>query len=154
MGPQSATTRIKRQQPVSAGYLLMPVLVCLTALLPASGPVLAQNDSAGRQPRQIQNAPARTLSPTLPDAALSGILERKGNLTLRDMTIVEALFVLREQWKVDMVIASDIEGQVNATFNGASLREILDSLLLSRGYGYQIVGRSVVILPLQELSGL
>jgi general secretion pathway protein D len=109
------------------------------------------------QPLSVGSVPASTgqgVSATLPDAALTATLERKGNLTLRDATIVEALFALREQWNVDMVVSDDVAGQVNATFTGASLREILDSLLLSRGYGYQVVGRSVVIMPLNELGAL
>ena len=72
---------------------------------------------------------------SLPTASLTALLETRGNLTLRDATLTEALFVLRQQWKIDMVVADNVEGNVNATFTGASLREILDSLLLCRGYG-------------------
>ena len=154
VGPQSSTTCSRRRKLEATLRTLTAVAACFCQLLLLAAPAAAQSDTPQRQSRQAVSPSPRTLSATLPDAGLSGILERKGNLTLRDVTIVEALFVLREQWKVDMVIADDVEGQVNATFSDASLREILDSLLLSRGYGYQIVGRSIVILPLDQLSSL
>lgn len=91
---------------------------------------------------------------SLPSKNLTTLLETRGTLTLRDATLTEALFALREQWNVDMVVADNVEGNVNATFTGASLREILDSLLLSRGYGYRVLGNSVVVLPLDQLGAL
>jgi general secretion pathway protein D len=154
VGPQSSTTCSRCRQSGAVRRCLTSLLVCICVLVLRPGLASAQNVKPQREAGPTTPPTSRALSSTLPDAELSGILERRGNLTLRDVTIVEALFVLREQWKVDMVIADDVEGQVNATFTGASLREILDSLLLSRGFGYQIVGRSIVILPLKELSAL
>jgi general secretion pathway protein D len=158
VGPQSSTTSNRCRLQDATRRTLSAIAACVCVLLLSVAPVSAQNVSNQNDlsSRRVQpnSTPARTLSATLPDAGLADVLERKGNLTLRDVSIIEALFVLREQWKVDMVIADDVEGQVNATFTGASLREILDSLLLSRGYGYQIVGRSIVILPLDQLSSL
>lgn len=102
------------------------------------------------------SAPAQSarLPTSLPDAQLVQLLNRRGHLTLREATLVEALFALREQWNVDMVVSNNVEGQVSATFTNATLREILDSLLLSRGYGYQVVGKSLVVLPLEQLGAL
>lgn len=91
---------------------------------------------------------------SLPGKNLTTLLETRGTLTLRDATLTEALFALREQWNVDMVVADNVEGNVNATFTGASLRQILDSLLLSRGYGYRVLGNSIVVLPLDQLGAL
>ncbi len=91
---------------------------------------------------------------SLPGQNLTALLQTRGSLTLRDATLTEALFALREQWKIDMVVADNVEGNVNATFNGASLREILDSLLLTRGYGYRVLGNSTVVLPLDQLGAL
>lgn len=91
---------------------------------------------------------------SLPGQNLTTLLETRGTLTLRDATLTEALFALREQWKIDMVVADNVEGNVNATFTGASLREILDSLLLTRGYGYRVLGNSIVVLPLEQLGAL
>jgi len=113
------------------------LLICLLALLLPVRPVLAQ--------------PA-PLPASLPDQSMERTLEKRGSLTLRDATVIEALFALRQQWNIDMVVSDTIDGQINATFSNASLREILDSLLLSRGYGYQIVGNSIVILPLGQLG--
>jgi general secretion pathway protein D len=91
---------------------------------------------------------------SLPGQNLTTLLETRGSLTLRDATLTEALFALREQWKIDMVVADNVGGNVNATFTGASLREILDSLLLTRGYGYRVLGNSIVVLPLDQLGAL
>jgi general secretion pathway protein D len=91
---------------------------------------------------------------SLPGQNLTAMLETSGSLTLRDATLTEALFALREQWNIDMVVADNVEGSVNATFSSASLREILDSLLLSRGYGYRVLGNSIVVLPLDQLGAL
>ena len=91
---------------------------------------------------------------SLPSQNLTALLETRGSLTLRDATLTEALFALREQWNIDMVVADNVEGNVNATFSGTSLREILDSLLLSRGYGYRVLGNSIVVLPLDQLGAL
>lgn len=91
---------------------------------------------------------------SLPGQNLTTLLETRGTLTLRDATLTEALFALRQQWKIDMVVADNVEGNVNATFTGASLREILDSLLLTRGYGYRVLGNSIVVLPLDQLGAL
>lgn len=91
---------------------------------------------------------------SLPSASLTAVLETRGNLTLHDATLTEALFALQQQWKIDMVVSDNVDGTVNATFTGASLREILDSLLLSRGYGYRILGNSIVVLPLDQLGAL
>lgn len=101
--------------------------------------------------RSVLAQPA-PLPASLPDQSMEQTLEKRGSLTLRDATVIEALFALRQQWNIDMVVSDTIDGQINATFSNASLREILDSLLLSRGYGYQIVGNSIVILPLGQLG--
>ena len=82
---------------------------------------------------------------SLPSEALTEILNRRGSVTLRDTSITDAMFVLRKQWQVDMVVSANIDGTVNAAFTNASLREILDSLLLSRGFGYRVeIGRAHV----------
>tara|TARA_R110002072_G_scaffold155657_2_gene306113 strand:+ start:175628 stop:178246 length:2619 start_codon:yes stop_codon:yes gene_type:complete len=94
------------------------------------------------------------VSDSLPGQNLTAMLETPGSLTLRDATLTEALFALREQWHIDMVVADNVEGNVNATFSSTSLREILDSLLLSRGYGYRVLGNSIVVLPLDQLGAL
>ncbi len=110
----------------------------LCELLPGEHAVWAQ----GKQPT------------SLPSEELTEVLNRRGNVTLRDTTLTDAMFVLRKQWDVDMVVTSNIDGTINAAFTNATLREILDSLLLSRGFGYRVVGRSIVILPLDQIGAL
>lgn len=116
-------------------------------ILGVCGLLLATCSNAWAQAKQPQPN-------SLPSDDLSAVLNRRGNVTLRDTSITDAMFVLRKQWDVDMVISASIDGTVNAVFTNATLREILDSLLLSRGFGYRAVGRSIVILPLDQIGAL
>ena len=124
--------------------------------LPAAAVAIAMFLAGVRQlpwePARLHGEDRAELPASLPDTALQNTLSRKGSLTLRDATLVEAMFALRQQWQVDMVMSNSLDGEVNATFVDTSLREILDSLLISRGYGYQVVGRSIVILPLDQIG--
>ncbi|MBL6707485.1 MAG: hypothetical protein ISQ06_15345 [Planctomycetaceae bacterium] len=119
---------------------ILTILVVLSGIIAPPELVIAQE--SGKVPD------------SLPGQNLTEMLETSGSLTLRDATLTEALFALREQWNIDMVVADNVEGSVNATFSSASLREILDSLLLSRGYGYRVLGNSIVVLPLDQLGAL
>lgn len=123
----------------------MLVAVCLALAIVTCGISLIAPQSAFAQSKQPN---------TLPSEDLAEILNRRGNVTLRDTSITDAMFVLRKQWDVDMVVSANIDGTVNASFSNASLREILDALLLSRGFGYRVVGRSIVILPLDQIGAL
>ena len=128
--------------PIVSGKPLQTLLV-LTAL---AGVFAAPHRTTAQEASQVPDS--------LPSTSLIKLLESQGSVTLRDATLTEALFLLRQQWKIDMVVADNVEGNVNATFTGASLREILDSLLLSRGYGYRVLGNSIVVLPLDQLGAL
>lgn len=129
------------------GSSVRPAGIRQMLLLPIAGLVLvAAAVAMAQDPGQLPES--------LPNEKLVSTLETRGSLTLRDATLTEALFALRQQWKIDMVVSDNVEGNVNATFSDSSLREILDSLLLSRGYGYRVVGRSIVVLPLDQLGAL
>lgn len=80
------------------------------------------------------------------------LLEQTGSLTLRDTTLSQALFTISETWRINLLFGKNIEGHVNAVFRNASLREVLDSVLLANGYGYQPKGQSLIIMPLAELG--
>ncbi|NQU20728.1 MAG: hypothetical protein HQ567_05545 [Candidatus Nealsonbacteria bacterium] len=82
------------------------------------------------------------------------MLLRPGDLTLRNTPLVSALFTISEIWKVNVVVGQQVQGQVNGVFRNAPLYEILDSILLSNGYGYRPVGHSLVVIPLKELGDL
>ena len=80
-------------------------------------------------------------------------LNRPGDLTLRNSSLEAALFTISELWNVNIVVGQ-VEGTVTGVFKEAPLREILDSILLSNGYSYQPVGRSLVINSIEELGQL
>ncbi len=82
------------------------------------------------------------------------MLRQSGDLTLSDTPLPAAMFSISEIWKINLVVGQDVQGRVNGVFRDAPLYEILDSILLSQGYGYRPVGRSLVILPLKELGDL
>ncbi len=78
-------------------------------------------------------------------------LERRGDLTLRNSSLSGALFTISELWGIN-IVAGSVEGSVNGVFKDAPLREILDSILLSNGYGYRSVGASLVVSKLEQLG--
>lgn len=102
-------------------------------------------------------AQSRVLSPSGPagiDPALSSLLLTRGDLTLRDTPLVTALFSISEIWKVNVVVGQEVQGQVNGVFRNAPLHEILESILLSNGYGYRPAGKSLVVMQLEDLGDL
>jgi len=86
------------------------------------------------------------------DPALESKLRKRGDLTLRDMKLGQALFTISETWKVNLVVGENIEGQVNGVFKDAPLHEILDSILLANDYGWRPVGQSVIVAKLDTLG--
>lgn len=104
--------------------------------------------SARSQGPQIQIAADATQAPS---TQLATALQRRGDLELRGSTLDAALFTINELWKVN-IIAGQVEGEVNGVFKDAPLKEILDSILLGNGYGYRMVGDSIVVSRLEQLG--
>ncbi|WP_442481530.1 secretin N-terminal domain-containing protein [Aeoliella sp. SH292] len=86
-----------------------------------------------------------------PSPELITALDRRGDLVLRGSTLDAAIFTINELWKVN-IIAGELQGQVNGVFKNAPLKEILDTILLGNGYGYRIVGDSIVVSKLDQLG--
>ncbi len=86
-----------------------------------------------------------------PSPDLLAALGRRGDLVLRGTTLEAALFTINELWKVN-IIAGQVDGQVNGVFKNAPLKEILDTILLGNGYGYRLVGESIVVSRLEQLG--
>jgi general secretion pathway protein D len=82
---------------------------------------------------------------------LAVALERRGDLNLHGLTLNAALFTISEQWNIN-IVAGEVKGTVNGVFKQAPLREILDSILLSNGYNYRAVGKSLVVSSIAELG--
>ncbi len=59
--------------------------------------------------------------------------------------------MIGEQWNIN-IVAGEVKGTVNGTFKQAPLREILDAILLSNGYNYRAVGKSLVISSIEQLG--
>ncbi|MCA9174120.1 MAG: secretin and TonB N-terminal domain-containing protein [Planctomycetales bacterium] len=87
-----------------------------------------------------------------PMVNLQAVLQKRGDLSLRNATLSEALFAVSEAWNVSIVYGKDIEGSANAVFRDATLAEVLDSLLLANGYGYQPRGNNLVVMRLADLG--
>ncbi|MCI0334443.1 MAG: hypothetical protein L0228_14590 [Planctomycetes bacterium] len=82
---------------------------------------------------------------------LATALERRGDLNLHGLSLNAALFTIGEQWNIN-IVAGEVQGTVNGAFKQAPLREILDAILLSNGYNYRAVGKSLVVSKSSELG--
>ena len=73
------------------------------------------------------------------------------SLNLHGSRSTKALFTIGEQWNIN-IVAGEVKGTVNGTFKQAPLREILDAILLSNGYNYRAVGKSLVVSSIEQLG--
>jgi len=86
-------------------------------------------------------------------ALLEAKLDQKGTIILRDATLVEWLFAIQKEWGVDIVVGNELKTEiVNGAFTDTTLREVLTSILVSRGFGYRQVGKSLLIVRLDDMT--
>lgn len=83
---------------------------------------------------------------------VSTLLSQRIRLDLREATLLEAIFAIRDQAKINIVVGDDVTGTVNASFTDTEVHQVLDSLLIPRGYSYRIVSGSLVILPVASVG--
>jgi general secretion pathway protein D len=83
-------------------------------------------------------------------------LLKRGDLTLRDTTFVEALFAIRKIWGVNIVVDnSELKDEtVSCDFEDTELHEILDTILTPRGFGYRLVGKSLVVMKHEKMGAI
>jgi general secretion pathway protein D len=82
-------------------------------------------------------------------------LLKRGDLTLRDATFVEAMFAIRKVWDVNIVVGNDLkEETVSCEFADTELHEILDTILIPRGYGYRLSGKSLIITNQESMKAM
>lgn len=112
----------------------------LSALLPVLSGVTAAN---------LQAEESRFVNV---DSKVQKLLSQRIHLDLRDVTLLEAIFAIRDQAKLNVVVGDDIQGTVNAAFADTEVHQVLDSLLIPRGYSYRIVGGSLIILPVANVG--
>src|SRR4051812_40598036 len=89
--------------------------------------------------------------PPKPTEDLAAALEHTGELNLHGVSLDKALFMIGEQWNIN-IVAGEVKGTVNGTFKQAPLREILDAILLSNGYNYRAVGKSLVVSSIEQIG--
>lgn len=89
-----------------------------------------------------------------PSEQVQAKLRQRGTLILRDASLIEALFAIKENWGVNIVVGNDVKGAVNGAYSNAPLHEILDSILASQGYGYLAIGDSLVVMKLEHLGAM
>ena len=112
---------------------------------PATPPQAAAADSVSPQPASaVAAAPKESED-------LDTALARPGDLNLHGLSLNAALFTIGEQWNIN-IVAGELQGNVNGVFKQAPLREILDAILLSNGYNYRAVGKSLVVSSVADLG--
>ncbi len=136
---------VRRLAPLVSGPGPLAPLLLGIALLLAAAPV-------GFSPRKACGQPPGDQGAVAPLGEVMAALERRGDLTLNDATLRQALFTISQSWGVNLVVGQDVGGQVNGVFRNAPLKEILHSVLYANGYGYRIVGNGLVVMPLDKLG--
>ncbi len=79
-------------------------------------------------------------------------LIRKGSVSFRKVPISEVVFMLSENWKVNIVAGQEISGEVSGTFHDAPLSEVLSAVLTANKYGYVRTGQSLIVLPIDQIG--
>lgn len=97
---------------------------------------------------QVAGLPA----PSGKSSQVSTLLKRQISIDLRDATLLESLFMIRDLTGLNIVVGNEIQGTVNASFSSTPVDQILDTLLIPRGYSYRIVSGSVAVLPLDVIG--
>lgn len=88
------------------------------------------------------------------DAAVSGpqqpdmpVDENVGNLMLNNAEIQDVLRLIADEYDLNIVISENVTGTVTLRLKGTSLINTLDSILLSRGYDYEIRDNIIRVAP-------
>lgn len=161
MGRRSAFERMRRGNaslrlrcalvalPLAAAIALSPrIAAAQSTNSTAENPQLTLPHRAGPAP----NTATPAAKPAQKDSVdLAVALETRGDLNLHGLSLNSALFTIAELWNIN-IVAGDVKGTVNGVFKQAPLREILDSILLSNGYNYRAVGKSLVISSIADLG--
>ncbi len=146
MKQSKASRKIRSAGPRAACFGVFVFAVILSAL-PAQKSVYAQGEPS--------LAPANRVAAPKPPQQLVPLhvaLETRGDLSLQNSTIQQALFTIGATWKVNVVVGKEVEGTVSCIYNQAPLREVLDAILLANGYSYRAVGESLVVQRVQEVG--
>ena len=111
----------------------------------------ARGDNDGVSGSQTEDRPA-TSTTLSPPTTIDEALDRRGSISFRKTPISEVVFLLSDLWKINIVAGENVSGEVSGTFHEAPLREVLSAVLTASGYSYQRTGRSLVVLPIDEVG--
>lgn len=128
--------------PLSLRRCLKVLCCALVFLFAPSPPGIAQE----QLPALEAERPSAELVP------LEQALETRGDLALQDVSIQKALFTIGANWRVNVVVGKEVQGTVSCVYKQATLREVLDAILLANGYSYREVGDSLVVLKAQDVG--
>lgn len=141
-----------KQTSMERAWLRRYVLVALCVAPLANVPAFAQPAPVATAAGVGNDAAAsNSVEEAQPAVPLAEALNRRGDLTLRGNSLSGTLMTISELWQIN-IVAGEVSGSVNGVFKDAPLREILDSVLISNGYGYRAVGESLVVTELAKLG--
>ncbi|RMF41132.1 MAG: hypothetical protein D6753_10285 [Planctomycetota bacterium] len=130
------------------------ILACAASYGGAQSPPLTTPEATDQA--EIDLHPSTPISsvtsPPGESAASDARLDRRITIDLRDVSMLEALFSIRDLAGINLVVGNEVQGAVNAAFTDAPISQVLDTLLIPRGYGYRIVNGSVVVMRLENLG--
>ena len=112
-----------------ANRCTMTLFVVLCAITMAAEPVVGQS-------------PATII---LKRISVEEKLAQRGDLKLRNTPLPEALVAITKVWNVNFASRAEVQGVVTGTYTDSTLREVLQTILLTHGYSYQVVGQTIVI---------
>ena len=131
-----------------------PCLVCIAALGfscasgPSDPPAAASAGVAEPAPEPIPDPAPRMLStpderPRNPVVRLMS--EDRYTLTVQNADLVGILLGLAHDLPINVVVEPGVSGQVDADLKNVSLLDLLEQLVIARGFQYEIRGRTVRI---------
>ncbi len=139
----------QRRCQAARAFCTWSVVVALLLACPSS-PLFGQYPLRLPPVARIANMPVGPRDSSTDDLAAK--LRQRGDLTLSDTTLRQALFAISESWQINLVVGDEVSGQVNGVFKNAPLHEILNSILYANGYGYQVVGQGLVVMKADTLG--
>jgi general secretion pathway protein D len=119
---------------------------------------------AGVHPTRAQDPPSSTEKPvpispsssaTDPSLDLDVVLATPGTIQLRDATLADWVFAIQAEWKINIVAGGELQREtVSGAFTKTPLRDVLNAILYTRGYGYQEVGNSLLVMKLDDIGSI
>ncbi len=155
--------------------MLPVVLVCLIVAAPAVAQFDGEESNSASDPTvpgpqvggpQLGFPPAGTDSPsassgsrgtaTTTDDDLDSKLDRTGSIAMKKGTLGDWLFAIKQEWGINIVFSSsELEKETaSGAFDDRPLREVLEAVLSTRGFGYERIGNSLRIVPEDQLGTL